>query len=111
MKGYNGRIMAVMVPQKKGTPAPVVESLPTIEGALAMRLTFPLVKDTIIWAYSHQLLEADGIRCRGTWLVVRRRLSDGRVLARTAHNADWLEIDGRSYPVSSTDSSAIMRKP
>jgi hypothetical protein len=100
MKGYNGRIMAVMVPQKKGAPAPVIESLPTVEGALAMRLTFPLVKDTIIWAYNHQLLEADGIRARGTWLVVRRSRKDGRVIARTTHKADWLEIDGRPYPVS-----------
>lgn len=111
MKGYNGRIMAVMVPQKKGAPAPIVESLPTLEGALAMRLTFPLVKDTIIWAYSHQLLEADGIRARGTWLVVRRQRNDSRVIASTTYHADWLEIDGRPYPTTSTDSSAIMRQP
>lgn len=98
LSGWNGNLMAVMIPQKQGEPVPTIESVPTVMGALAMRLTFEHFKDTIIWAYTHQLLEADGIRGRGQWTVVRRARADGRVLAHAIHQADWLEIDGKSFP-------------
>ena len=99
LKGYNGQIMAVMVPQRRDAIAPSIESVPTLKGALAMRLTFASVTDTILWSFSHHLLEADGIRARGRWAVVRRSRADGRVLAYTIDQADRLEIDHRTYRI------------
>ena len=99
LSGLNGRLMAVMTPRKQGSPEPKVEALPTVHGSLAMRLTFTEVQDTLIWAFAHQLLEADGIRGRGRWVVVRRLRKSGRVIAHALGQGDWLEIDGRAYPV------------
>jgi hypothetical protein len=91
--------MAVMTPRKQGLPEPKVETISTVHGSLAMRLTFTEVEDTLIWAFAHQLLEAGGIRGRGRWVVVRRLRQSGRVRAHAIGQGDWLEIDGRAYPV------------
>jgi len=99
LRGYNGSLLSVMVPRPAGAPEPKVEAIPTLMGALAMRLTFAGIQDTIIWASGHGLLEADGVKGRGRWVVVRRGGRGGRVLAHAIDQGDRLEVDGRSYPV------------
>lgn len=96
--GYCGRVMAVMIPREKNAPAPIVESIPCAIGSLAMRVVRGGFEDTIIFAYGHSLLEANGIRGRGRWLVVRRD-DKRKVIAHTIHQGDWLEVDGAPLKV------------
>ncbi|MBM3740260.1 MAG: hypothetical protein FJW39_31285 [Acidobacteria bacterium] len=114
LSGFNGRLMAVMTPRKPGSSVPKVETLSTPHGSLAMRLTFPGVQDTLIWAFAHQLLEAGGVRGRGQWVAVRRLSGSGRVLAYALGKGDWLEVDGRECPVparKATGEPADLRRP
>ncbi|MCX5658305.1 MAG: heparinase II/III family protein [Planctomycetota bacterium] len=94
--GFNGQVMAVMIPRRKGEPAAIVEPLPTLMGALAMRIVRGHIEDTLIFAYGHSLLEANGVRGRGRWLVVRRDQRDRRLVSHAIHRGDWLEVDGQS---------------
>ena len=96
--GYCGRVMALMIPREKSAPAPVVESIPTLMGSLAMRVQRGGFEDTIIFALGHSLLEANGIRGRGRWAVVRRD-AKRKVVAHAIHQADWLEVDGVALKV------------
>jgi hypothetical protein len=98
--GYNGRFMSLLLPRPKGDSRCQVTQLPSLVNSLAVRLRFAAVEDIIIYAYEHQLLEAADIRGRGTWCVVRRRLSDGQILAWTMGDGSSLSIGGKAVPVS-----------
>ena len=78
--GPTGHILALMLPRAAGQAPARVETLPTLPGALAVRVTFAEVEDTIIFAFDHGLLEATDIKARGRWCVVRRSRSTGAVL-------------------------------
>ena len=78
--GYNGRFMSLMIPRRKGEKPAQVTRLPSMDNSLAVRITFDKVEDTLIWAYEHNLLEADGVKQRGQWVVVRRSRSSGKVI-------------------------------
>ncbi|MBI3987288.1 MAG: heparinase II/III family protein [Lentisphaerae bacterium] len=95
--GYNGRFMSVMAPRRKGEAPAKIESLPTLDNGLAMRLTFKKVVDTLLWAYDHHLLEADGIKARAQWCVVRRDRKTGRVLKHALGDGNSLTVDGKRY--------------
>ncbi|MCX5662262.1 MAG: hypothetical protein NTW19_21495 [Planctomycetota bacterium] len=102
LAGYNGRILAVMIPRKAGEipgAEPVVESLPAIKGSLAARIVRGSWEDTIIFAYGHSLLEANGVRARGRWAVVRRDLATRRLLAHEICEGDWMEVDGKAVTI------------
>ena len=98
VQGYNGRMLTVLVPRPASAPAPRVAALPTLPGALALRLTFADVQDTLITALGHRLLEADGVRAVGAWVVVRRRRADGRMLTHALGEGELIEVDGRALP-------------
>ena len=92
--GYNGRFMSVMIPRRKGEKAPKASRLKSIDNSLAVKITFPAVEDTLIFAYEHDLLEADGIVGRGQWCVVRRSRATGEVLAYELGHGTKLVGDG-----------------
>ena len=100
VSGYNGRLLAAMVPTKKGGPAPVFEPLSSLPGSLALRIVFPKVEDTIIFAFANGLLEADDVRGRGRWVAIRRDRKTRRVLNTTLFGGDLLEVAGRSVTVN-----------
>ena len=93
--GYNGRFMALLLPRCKDTPPAKVERLPTMDNVLAVRISFPQVEDTIIWAYEHHLLEAGDVKARGNWCVVRRNRVTGEVLRYALHDGARLEVAGK----------------
>jgi hypothetical protein len=97
--GYNGRFMSLMLPRQKGDKPATVKSIPCLDNSLAVRITFSKVEDTLIFAYEHQLLEADGIKARGNWCVVRRSRSNGRVLSAELSQGTSLVVDGRAILV------------
>ncbi|MBI3987690.1 MAG: heparinase II/III family protein, partial [Lentisphaerae bacterium] len=96
--GYNGRFMALMLPRRKGEPRATVEALPTRDNAFAARLTFGGVEDTLICAYEHHLLEADGIHGGGDWCVVRRDRKTRRVLQYELGDGTSVTVDGKTLP-------------
>lgn len=79
--GYNGKFMSLMLPRRKGAKPAVVKQLPTLENSLAVSITFGDVEDTLIFAYEHNLLEANGVSARGQWTVVRRSLKSRKLIA------------------------------
>lgn len=93
--GYNGRFLALMIPRRKGTPPATVETLDSLDNSLAVRIRMADVEDILIWAYEHQLLEAEDVRARGSWCVVRRSLRTGAVLAWEIADGRQLEVGGR----------------
>ena len=78
--GYNGRFLSIMIPRRKGEKSAKVEQLPTFDNALAVRITFNDVQDTLIWAYEHGLLEAGDVKARGQWVLVRKSRRGGRLM-------------------------------
>ncbi|MBI3987239.1 MAG: heparinase II/III family protein [Lentisphaerae bacterium] len=94
--GYNGRFMSVMVPRKKDEPPVSVEPLKSLDNSFAVKIVFDQVEDTLIFAYEHNLLEADGVNGRGQWCVVRRSRKTRRVLAFELGHGTRLSVDGRS---------------
>ncbi len=97
--GYNGRFMSLMVPRRTDEPPAQIESIPSLDGTLAARLTFPRFTDTFVFAYEHNLLEADGIVGRGLWCVVRRDRRSRRVIAHELARGLRLSVDGRALKV------------
>ena len=92
--GYNGRFMSLMLPRKKGEKAAKVTRLKSIDNSLAVKVTFADVEDTLIFAYEHNLLEADGVQGRGQWCVVRRRRTNGKVVACELGHGTSLLVEG-----------------
>ncbi len=101
--GYNGRFMALLLPRRKGEPPASVERLPSLDGSLAARVTFPKVEDTVIWSYEHLLLEAGDIVARGKWCVVRRDRKTGNVLRHALHNGHRIAVGGKDVACVLTD--------
>ena len=99
VSGYNGRFMSVLIPRQKGSPKLKVRQAKSLDSSFAMKVTHASVEDTIIFAYEHQLLEAEGIEARGQWCVVRRSLKTGRVLAWEMAHGTSLKIDGKRFQV------------
>ena len=93
--GPTGHILALMLPRAAGQEPARVETLPTLPGALAVRVTFAEVEDIMIFAFDHGLLEAADIKARGHWCVVRRNRSTGAV-------QDYAVGEGVSLVVGST---------
>jgi hypothetical protein len=99
VSGYNGRFLSLMIPRRKGAPLPKVERLPSIDNSLAVKITFPKVEDIFIWAYEHNLLEADDVKARGQWCVVRRSRKTGKVLTHALGEGTSLAVAGRALRV------------
>ena len=98
--GYNGRILSLMLPREKGAKPAKVERVPSIDNSFALRVTFPNgVSDTIIWAFEHHLLKADGIDARGNWCVVRRNKA-GKVIRHTINDGTSLVVDGKALKIA-----------
>ena len=99
--GWNGRMMAVMVPRAKGQRPCSVKRLKCLDGSIAVRLTFPEVEDTLVFAFDHSLLRAGDVEGRGQWCVVRRSRRSGRVLRHAlACGGTSLAVAGRELPVA-----------
>ncbi|MCX5662965.1 MAG: hypothetical protein NTW19_25045 [Planctomycetota bacterium] len=98
VSGYNGRFMSLMIPRVAGQRPAEVQRLPSVDNSLAASIRFKAqnIEDTIIWAYDHALLEAGDVVARGQWVVVRRRITDGRVLAHAGGDLTELSVKGRS---------------
>lgn len=97
VRGWNGRFMSILIPRLQGAQAAVVTPLKTIANSLAVRLTFGRhrqISDTLIYAYEHNLLEADGIVGRGRWCVVRRNLETGSVIRYALGEGTSLRVAG-----------------
>lgn len=86
--GYNGRFMTLLLPRRRDEPPATVTPLPTLDNALAARIAWPGVTDTLVWAYEHRLLEADGVSARGQWCLTRRARRTGRVLAHAVDTGE-----------------------
>lgn len=82
ISGPTGHILAAMLPRAPDQPPARVETLHTLPGAMAIRITFADVEDIMIYSFEHGLLEAADIQARGRWCVVRRDRSTGAVLDR-----------------------------
>jgi len=90
VSGLRGRFMSVMVPRRKGGKLAKVTRLDCVPYSLAVRITFPRSEDTLIFAYEHNLLEADDIQGRGQWCLVRRSRRTGKVMAYVLGNGTRL---------------------
>ena len=99
VSGYNGRFLSLLLPRRQGEAPATVCVLPTVDNALAVRVSFGTVADTLICAYEHQQLEADGVSGRGDWCVVRRDRATRRVLHYELGNGTRLTVDGRALRV------------
>ena len=93
--GVNGKLLSLMLPRKKNASPATVEQLPTIDNAFAVKITFDKVEDTLIWAYQHHLLEANGVNARGNWCVVRRARKGGALLAHAGGDLSSMVVDGK----------------
>jgi len=96
MTGYNGRLMGVLIPRRRGERAARVRQVPSLDATLAVRVTFEKVQDTLIWSFQHEMLEADGVVARGQWVVVRRSRRTGRVLNWQLGHGTSLVVDGKA---------------
>ncbi|MCX5658609.1 MAG: heparinase II/III family protein [Planctomycetota bacterium] len=90
--GYNGRFMSLLLPRLKSEAPARVERLPSLDGSLAVRITFAKVEDTLVWAYEHRLLEAGDVVARGNWCVVRRDRASGKVIRHAMHDGTRLVV-------------------
>ncbi|MDP6356449.1 MAG: hypothetical protein QF473_15165 [Planctomycetota bacterium] len=97
LSGYNGKLMAVMVPRRKGRKPTVIERLPTLPNSFAMKVHFPKVTDTLIFAYEHGFLEADGIAGIGDFVLVRRDRKTGEVIDHAMRNGSELSVAGKKF--------------
>jgi hypothetical protein len=94
--GYNCRALSIMLPRLKSRKACKVTRPKCLPNSLAAKIQFKDVEDTIIFAYEHNLLEADGIIARGQFCVVRRSRKSGRVIAHTLGHGTQLTVDGKT---------------
>ncbi|MCX5660613.1 MAG: hypothetical protein NTW19_12960 [Planctomycetota bacterium] len=96
--GYNGKSMAVMLPRLVGDQPAKVEQVDAVDNSLAMRIEFPKagVFDTVIWAFEHHILRAQGIEARGDWCVVRRATRGGKVIDFAMGDGTSLKVAGQS---------------
>jgi hypothetical protein len=101
--GLNGRFLSVMVPRRRGERAAAVRRLPSIDNSLAVRITFPRVEDTLVFAYDHNLLEAGDVSGRGLWCVVRRSRATGRVVQWELGRGTELSVAGRTLKALADD--------
>ena len=94
--GYNGRFMSILIPRKKNAAKVQVEQITTHDNSFAMRISNSKIEDTLIWAYEHQILEANGVIARGDWCVVRRARGSRKILDYAVGGTDAsLRVDGR----------------
>lgn len=96
LAGYNGKLMSVMVPRRKGRKPIVFERLETTLNSLAMKIRFPRVTDTLIYSYEHGFLEAEDIEGEGEFALVRRRRNDNHPIASLLLNGEKLKVGGRT---------------
>jgi hypothetical protein len=97
--GPNGHIMALLLPRVKGSAPAAVESLTTLPGALAIRVTFAEVEDIVVFAFDHGVLEAADICARGRWCVVRRDRRSGEVVDHALGEGAGLTVGGKTIAV------------
>jgi hypothetical protein len=94
--GYNGRFLSLMIPRRKDESPATVTRLPSMDHSFVVRIPFATVEDTLIWAYEHNLLEANGVKAHGQWVVVRRSLRTGRLLRYRIGHGTSLAVDGKA---------------
>lgn len=99
LSGYNGKLMAVMVPVRKGRAQVRIERLASVPNSLAMKVYFARVTDTLIYAYEHGFLEAEDIAGEGDFALVRRRRRDGAVLAWAMRKGVALKVGKERFTV------------
>ncbi len=97
--GYNGRFMTLMLPRTKDGEPPAVQRLESVPTSLAVRVSFPEVEDTIIFAHEHRLLEAADVKGRGHWCVVRRDRQSGRIIHHAISEGTSLAADGKQLNI------------
>ncbi|MBN4073937.1 hypothetical protein JYT61_00090 [bacterium AH-315-E10] len=93
--GYNARFLSLMLPRLKSQRPCKVTQPNCLPNSLAVKIHFKDVVDTIIFAFEHNLLEADGIVGRGRFCVVRRNRKTGRVVAKSLGYGSELRVDGK----------------
>lgn len=93
--GYNGRFISILIPRRKGEKSARVTRLPSLDNSLAVKIAFRDVEDTLIFGYEHNLLEADGIRARGQWVIARRACRTGNLVDWTLGCGTRLVVDGQ----------------
>ena len=94
VRGLNGRFMSIMLPRRRGERAVKVKRIASLDSSIAVRITFPAVEDTLIFAYEHCMLEAGDVNGRGQWCVVRRARESGRLVGYELGNG-WRLSAGR----------------
>lgn len=99
-EGYNGRIMALMLPRQAGLEPAEVTRLESVVESIALRVRWETVEDTIVVGFDHNLLEAGDVRARGRWCVVRRDLATGEVIRYAVGDGTWLEVAGRQLALA-----------
>lgn len=97
LSGYNGKLLAVMVPRRKSCAPIRFERLKTNPNTLAMKIHFPKVTDTLLFAYEHGFLDAEDISGIGDFLVVRRDRETGKVIDYALRGGEALTIGGRRF--------------
>ncbi len=95
LSGYNGKLMSVMVPRRKGRKPTNIQRLESCPNSLAVKIVFPRVTDTLIYAYEHGFLESEDIVAEGDFLIVRRRRRDNKVVASAMRNGTSLTVAGK----------------
>lgn len=93
--GWNGRFMSLLLPRKSTSKPASVKRLRSLPASLAMEVVSGNVRDTIIFAHEHNLLEAGGIVGRGHWCVVRRDKRSGKIVDYTIREGTSLSVDGK----------------
>ncbi len=111
IEGYNGRFMSVLTPRRAGDQPARVRRLKSLPASLAVRVTFPDVEDTIIFAHEHNMLEAADVSARGQWCVVRRARRTGRILAWEMGDGTRLTVAGKAVTKPAGPSLRMAKRP
>mgnify|MGYP006278690865 CR=1 FL=1 len=93
--GYNGRFMSLLLPRRAEDPRAEIQRLDTVPVSLAVRISFPEVEDTLIFAHDHNVLRAGDVQGLGHWCLVRRHRESREVLEYELGEGTYLEVDGR----------------
>lgn len=100
VSGYNGRFMSLMLPRRRGGRPAAVRRRESPHNSLAVALAFGDAKDTLVFAYEHNTLEANGVSARGRWVALRRALPSRRILAWAIGHGSSLIVDGKSRRIT-----------
>jgi hypothetical protein len=85
VSGVNGRFMTLMIPHNQ-SQKPAITRLKTIPNSFGVKIDFGDVEDIIIFAYEHNILEAEDIVARGNWCVIRRDKKHKKIKKQIFYN-------------------------